>query len=111
LYYADKHNGCSTKIVDHSKNKAKAIGVKDFTPCAICWRCTIPYEMSLTVKTIFKIGEHFGKVMDSASEVTTLWRYTNLFIIIYLLLWYFNVRSIADISQLNLPHGTDNQKV
>ena len=23
---------------------------------------------------------------------------------------YFNVRSKADISQLNLPHGTDNQK-
>jgi len=24
---------------------------------------------------------------------------------------YFNVQSKADISQLNLPHGTDNEKV
>ena len=24
---------------------------------------------------------------------------------------YFNVRSKADMSQLNLPHGTDNEKV
>ena len=64
----------------------------------------------------------------SASEVTTLWRYTNLFIYLFIILardvgqtdtqtdvrfdtrCYFNVRSVADVSQLNLPHGTTSEK-
>ena len=37
-----------------------------------------------------------------------LWRLCDMLCIRYDTRCYFNVRSKADISQLNLPHGTDN---
>ena len=56
---------------------------------------------------IFKIGEHLAKLRAKSLTVS----YTPFalhFTIRYDTIRYFNVRSKADISQLNLPHGTDN---
>jgi len=45
------------------------------------------------------------------NEMTSLSTYVLCVLIRYDTRCYFNVRSKADMSQLNLLHGTDNEKV
>jgi len=46
----------------------------------------------------------------SGGVLTWLYDWSKVQTCIYDTRCYFNVRSKADISQLNLPHGTDNKK-
>ena len=68
-----------------------------------CWpEYLILVFQSETQSVIKKTAEallSFGITVDSRNDVDTI-RYDTR--------CYFNVRSKADISQLNLPHGTDN---
>jgi len=47
-------------------------------------------------------------VVDMSCVTHVTRHYTDQLTIRYDTRYYFNVRSKADISQLNLPHGTDN---
>ena len=68
---------------------------------AICrdFRVALPWEL-LYADDLAVIGETEEELIKRLNE----WKET----IRYDTRCYFNVRSKADISQLNLPHGTDN---
>jgi len=97
-YELEKHNN-STSTVFRLDRYEKTVDAADSFD--VCKACESSFAFSILVNGW--LGSRVVSVLDSGAEGPGFKSQSR-----YDTRCYFNVRSKADISQLNLPHGTDN---